>query len=59
MEYADGGDLLHGVSEHKKCATEFKEKEIWDALIHMTKGLKCLHDRHIFHRDLKAANIFR
>ena len=29
MEYADGGDLLGKISEHKKRATRFDEKEIW------------------------------
>ena len=24
----------------------------------MVKGLKCLHDLRIFHRDLKSANVF-
>ena len=33
MEFADDGDLYHAISDHKKKATEFKEKEIWDALI--------------------------
>jgi NIMA (never in mitosis gene a)-related kinase len=29
MEYADGGDLLGKISEHKKKGTRFEEKEIW------------------------------
>ena len=59
MEFADGGDLFNAINKHKKACTEFSEKEIWNALIQMTKGLKSLHDRHILHRDLKSANVFR
>jgi NIMA (never in mitosis gene a)-related kinase len=29
MEYADGGDLLGKISDHKKKGTRFEEKEIW------------------------------
>ena len=45
-------------NEHIKNKTYFNEAEIWKALIHMTKGLKSLHDMGILHRDLKCANIF-
>ena len=34
------------------------EKEIWRVLIEMTKALKILHEKKIFHRDLKSANVF-
>jgi serine/threonine protein kinase len=43
---------------HKKMQTVFNEREIWDCLVQMTRGLKALHDRNILHRDLKSANIF-
>ena len=29
MEYAEGGDLLQLIEEHKKSATYFSEGEIW------------------------------
>ena len=35
-----------------------EEKEIWKVLIEMTKALKILHEKKIFHRDLKSANVF-
>lgn len=58
MDYADGGDLYNKIIEHKKNQTDFSEHQIWNAIIQLTKGLKCLHDRSILHRDLKSANVF-
>ena len=58
MEYADGGDLLMKINEHKKKGTEFTEKEVWHLFIQMIRGLKALHDLKICHRDIKCANIF-
>ncbi len=58
MEYADGGDLLGKISEHKKKGTLFLEKEVWQYFVQITKGLKALHDLKICHRDIKCANVF-
>ena len=59
MEFADSGDLYTKIVSHQKAATEFSERQIWDALIQMAAGLKALHARNILHRDLKSANIFQ
>lgn len=34
------------------------EKDIWKTIVEMAKALKILHEKHIFHRDLKSANVF-
>lgn len=58
MEYADGGDLLHKINQHKKNSSFASEREIWQIFIQIVRGLKALHDLNILHRDLKCANIF-
>lgn len=34
------------------------EKDIWKTIVEMAKALKILHEKNIFHRDLKSANVF-
>ncbi|CDW85297.1 protein kinase domain containing protein [Stylonychia lemnae] len=58
MEYADGGDLLKQINNHKRKGTNFSEKESWYYFIQMVRGLKALHDLKICHRDIKCANLF-
>lgn len=44
MEYADGGDLQKLIKTHLTNQTYFQEKEIWKIIVHITLGLKTLHD---------------
>lgn len=58
MEYANDGDLYQKITYHKKKGVYVDEKEIWNVLIQMIRGMKALHDLKIYHRDLKSANVF-
>ena len=58
MEFADDGDLFQKIVRHQKANQLIDEKDIWKTLILMTQALKVLHDKQIFHRDLKSANVF-
>ena len=58
MEYADGGDMMKLIANHKKRGTSFTEKELWYYFIQIVRGMKALHDLKILHRDIKCANIF-
>lgn len=58
MEYADGGDLMNKILSYKKKGQFMPEQEIWKYFIQIVRGLQCLHDLQIVHRDIKCANIF-
>lgn len=60
LEYCGGGDLKSKIDYVKKKGSGyyFDEEIIWTYTIFMLKGLKELHQRKIYHRDIKCANIF-
>lgn len=54
MEFSDDGDLYQKITSHQKSHAQFEEETIWKTLINVASGLKNLHERSIFHRDLKV-----
>ena len=58
MELADNGDVFQKICNHKKIKTYIKERQIWQILIQIMRGLCAMHKIKIMHRDLKSANIF-
>jgi NIMA (never in mitosis gene a)-related kinase 1/4/5 len=58
MEYADGGDLLERIKLYQKKGMYMSESFLWSMSLQLARGLKCLHDLDIVHRDLKSANVF-
>lgn len=58
MEFADDGDLYQKIIKQQKANQLIDERDIWKVLIEMAIALKLLHERKIFHRDLKSANVF-
>jgi NIMA (never in mitosis gene a)-related kinase len=49
---------LNKIKRNKQRGSKIPENEIWNYFIQIIKGLKSLHECKIFHRDVKAANIF-
>jgi serine/threonine protein kinase len=55
MEFADEGDLEEKIKEKRKNSSYFDENEIWNVFIQSLRGLCCLHEAQILHRDLKVS----
>jgi NIMA (never in mitosis gene a)-related kinase 1/4/5 len=58
MEYAEEGDVLKKINNHKISRTYIKERLVWKIFIQMVRGLNAMHRINVMHRDIKSANIF-
>eukprot|EP01025_Chloroclados_australasicus_P011969 TRINITY_DN15414_c0_g1_i1.p1 TRINITY_DN15414_c0_g1~~TRINITY_DN15414_c0_g1_i1.p1 ORF type:complete len:213 (+),score=21.57 TRINITY_DN15414_c0_g1_i1:178-816(+) len=50
LEYANGGDLFH-------LKGQLSEQDVKHMLWQLTNAMRFLHDQHVWHRDLKSANV--
>ncbi|XP_051981610.1 probable serine/threonine-protein kinase nek2 [Xyrauchen texanus] len=58
MNYCEGGDLAKVMAVQKNIAVHLPEEKILDWFTQICLALKHIHDKGIFHRDLKPQNIF-
>lgn len=58
MEFCGYGDLASKIERHKQKRKYIDEDVIWQYFIQCLKGLQCLHEHGICHRDIKTANTF-
>ena len=55
MEYASGGTLYKRIVQQE--GVFLPEAQIWQWFVQIVLALKCVHSRHVLHRDLKTQNI--
>lgn len=58
MELADGGDMQDLLKKNKTEGRTLPENQIWFYAEQIIRGVKCMHDRKIVHRDIKGLNVF-
>eukprot|EP01080_Neovahlkampfia_damariscottae_P006265 gene6265-10272_t len=58
MEFYKNGDLSQYLSKAQKKKEILNEELIKDFMTQMIKGVQCLHQKNLVHRDLKPGNIF-
>jgi NIMA (never in mitosis gene a)-related kinase len=58
MEYANDGNLILKIKEHKQKNIPFKEENILNWFIEICDAINYIHSQKIIHRDLKPNNIF-
>ena len=58
MEYADGGSLADVINARKESRNLLDEDVLLDWFVQIVGALRAMHEEHILHRDLKAANVF-
>ena len=57
MEYSPYGDLFGLINRYKKVGKLMSERDLWRIFLQILKGLYCLHENNIMHRDIKSANV--
>jgi serine/threonine protein kinase len=58
MEWLEGRDLEHRLSEHEAAGTSGSNEELLTMLAPVTATLERAHEMGLVHRDIKPANIF-
>ena len=58
MEYCEGLDLSHFISEHCKNQKNIEKNIIYHIISDTCLGLKEIHNKKLIHRDIKPQNLF-
>ena len=58
MEYCPGGDLARKIRQAQVDGAPFSEAQLLSWLHDLASALAHVHNRHVLHRDVKAANVF-